>query len=101
MRALSSTGWTSGAATYDSGFETHSLNRPAPRCSALLSGLVEVNLHLVPSPVAISKSHGSPLRTWPSPKPSSPADSQHNHPRYDPVGRLTRAVNPESGTVTY
>ena len=39
MRARSSTGWTSGAATYDSGFETHTHTRPAPRCSAQLSRL--------------------------------------------------------------
>ncbi len=82
MRALSSTGWTSGAATYDSGFETHNLDRPAPRCSALLSGLVEVIPHLVPSPVAFSTSQ-PPRRFRVHSKLPKPRDLQHNHARYD------------------
>ena len=36
MRARSSTGWTGGAATYDSGLRAHTHTRPAPGCSALL-----------------------------------------------------------------
>ncbi len=86
MRALSSTGWTSGAATYDSGFETHNLDRPAPRCSALLSGLVEVIPHLVPSPVAFSTSQ-PPRRFRVHSKLPKPRDLQHNHARYDALGR--------------
>ncbi len=82
MRALSSTGWTSGAATYDSGFETHNLDRPAPRCLALLSGLVEVIPHLVPSPVAFSTSQ-PPRRFRVHSKLPKPRDLQHNHARYD------------------
>ncbi len=87
MRALSSTGWTSGAATYDSGFETHNLDRPAPRCLALLSGLVEVIPHLVPSPVAFSTSQ-PPRRFRVHSKLPKPRDLQHNHARYDAFGEL-------------
>src|SRR6185312_6229665 len=88
MRARSSTGWTSGAATYDSGLVAHNLNRPAPRCSALLSGLV-LDSHLVPSPVAFSRSqtaHG--YRTWPGTASSNARYPQHNHARYDAPGQL-------------
>ena len=88
MRARSSTGWTSGAATYDSGLVAHNLNRPAPRCSALLSGLV-LDSHLVPSPVAFSRSqtaHG--YRTWPGTASSNARYPQHNHARYDHLGSV-------------
>src|SRR6185437_864753 len=88
MRARSSTGWTSGAATYDSGLVAHNLNRPAPRCSALLSGLV-LDSHLVPSPVAFSRSqtaHG--YRTWPGTASSNARYPQHNHARYDAYGNM-------------
>src|SRR5271166_6362614 len=37
IRTRSSTGWTGRAARYDGGLEAHKHNRPAPRCSALLS----------------------------------------------------------------
>src|SRR6185437_12189801 len=88
MRARSSTGWTSGAATYDSGLVAHNLNRPAPRCSALLSGLV-LDSHLVLSPVAFSRSqtaHG--YRTWPGTASSNARYPQHNHARYDHLGSV-------------
>src|SRR5579875_2265208 len=94
MRARSSTGWTSGAATYDSGFETHKHNRPAPRCSAPLSGLV-LDSHLAPSPVASTKSQNArQRRAWPSAASPNSRNLQHNHARYDrfslePVKQLT------------
>ena len=96
MRARSSTGWTSGAATYDSGLVAHNLNRPAPRCSALLSGLV-LDSHLVPSPVAFSRSqtaHG--YRTWPGTASSNARYPQHNHARYDVEGKIAQI---DSGAV--
>ena len=100
MRARSSTGWTSGAATYDSGLTAHTLNRPAPRCSALLSGLVEVNSHLVPSPVANSRSASAPLvHGLDSANPPSVRSLQHNHARYDVFGHLAAEYDP-GATVT-
>lgn len=86
MRAHSSTGWTSGAATYDGGVETHNCNRPAPRCSALLSGLL-ADLHLVPSPVAFSRSQRARRRSaWRCGTAASTRDLQHNHAQYDNPG---------------
>ncbi len=100
MRALSSTGWTSGAATYDSGFETHNLDRPAPRCSALLSGLVEVIPHLVPSPVAFSTSQ-PPRRFRVHSKLPKPRDLQHNHARYDNNGNVTGRLSGSGVQASY
>src|SRR5579875_3668077 len=92
MRARSSTGWTSGAATYDSGFETHKHNRPAPRCSAPLSGLV-LDSHLAPSPVASTKSQNArQRRAWPSAASPNSRNLQHNHARYDAFGKLASEV---------
>ena len=59
IRARSSTGWTGGAATYDSGLKAHTCNRPAPGCSAPLSEL---------RPICSAEPSGGPART-PCPKP--------------------------------
>src|SRR6185312_10076661 len=97
MRAPSSTGWTSGAATYDSGFETHNHTRPAPRCSAQLSRLgFHVLSHLVPSPVALSKSHRFPLVQFRENRTRQETPrSLLNHARYDNYGNkwLTAGSN--------
>ena len=92
IRALGSTGWTGGAATYDSGLMAHTYNRPAPRCSALLSLLVPRSSHLVPSPVSNSRSYlavspQSLLRRQPN-------DPQHNHARYDNEGHIASVRYP-------
>src|SRR6185312_252843 len=101
MRAPSSTGWTSGAATYDSGFETHNHTRPAPRCSAQLSRLgFHVLSHLVPSPVALSKSHRFPLVQFRENRTRQETPrSLLNHARYDPLGRVTASRQNLMGNV--
>ncbi|HSU60929.1 MAG TPA: RHS repeat-associated core domain-containing protein, partial [Bryobacteraceae bacterium] len=55
------------------------------------SGLV-LDSHLVPSPVAFSRSqtaHG--YRTWPGTASSNARYPQHNHARYDPFGNIAKA----------
>ncbi len=106
MRAHSSTGWTSGAVTYDSGLKAHRYNRPAPRCSALLSGLLEVIPHLVPSPVAFSKTDRARLvHSFESAGQPNAHGLQHNHARYGAINRLNGMTGPNSQTpvsgVTY
>jgi len=54
------TGWTGGAATYDSGLKAHTYNRPAPGCSAPLSDF---------GPMCFAQPSGGRAET-PCPKPS-------------------------------
>ena len=65
-------------------------------------GLVAVHSHLVPSPVALSRSQLLPLVQFRENQTRAETPrSLFNHARYDALSRQVSATNPESGTVSY